>query len=1134
MRGTTGETRAGTIAGDDAAGSAVHGERVPAHHDDRVAAARGVADALANGRAASVVGTPGSGLTRTLVDAHARLLDVHGFAPDDVLVLTPNRAHADALRDQLTAGSRAVRTGGAGARSVQSYAFGIVAADSAVRQGEPMRFLSGADQDAVLASLMEGYADGRAPDPGWPEGFTAEMTATTSFRDQLRDAVDRVLERGIEPVDIDAAARRRNRREWSALARILQDYRDVTRAFSGYGGIDTSSVIATAVGILEDERACGTAVGGSWSFSGDTVPRCILVDAAQDVPDAVFGLLDGLRALGCGVAVLGCPDSSTQGFRGAGGGLLALWAATVKEAHGADGLFSLSAVAAEARGRGPLRDLCLSLSRRISAHLSLGHVPVEDQQRENLGEAAARVRVLVHGSAAERTRHVASVVRGWHHDDGVGFSDMAVIARTSGTAVALRAELGALGLPVESTDLPLSADPASVPLLALLTADLSDANERSALLDDLLTGVYGSVDALARRGLQRQAVRTAAERATDVRAAEGDAADARESSARVAVGADAADPLLRWIDTAPVQSLPAPLAKAAMLLNLGTELRAAGPHEALWALWEATGVADTWREAVLKDPRSPLRERLDAVVRLFALATKTEDTVGLGAEAFARRVLDQVYAQDSLGRRDSLDLLTVDSPAGTAHRDFSRVIVVDVDEGRWPNPRIRRNAFHPDDLIEELDDPEAAAVVDAPGEDVRRRRMRTIRDEASLFLAAASRARDELIVCAVDDGEASPSALHHYCRAYTDEDVSAEDGLRPDEDGGTHSGADSVLPARLRDVVGVARQHLLLAEEPEEWAELIAALAGAGLREADPQTWSTWFTVSSDAPARSADELVRIRPSQVERFATCPLQWFLVESGGRTVDTTAATMGTVVHAIAEHHAEPDRAAMLREFDEAFDMEQLPSEWERERLREEVESMIDTLCDYLSTSRDERSALSAAGADAAALSEVAVTASAPPDATGAPWTITGRIDRLEVLGDRVRVIDFKTGAKVPTATGILDDPQLLVYQYAVTEGALLVDGTADAAVSTLPSAGAQIVHLRGSTGRVKGVPRYLREQPAMEAGDEAHGRAGEMISRAAEGMRQPSFTAVTGPHCSYCPVRTSCPAIATTAPEGNDE
>ncbi|SMY12938.1 UrvD/REP family ATP-dependent DNA helicase [Brevibacterium jeotgali] len=1076
--------------------------------------ARSVAAALAAGRSAGVVGTPGSGLTRTLVEAHGRLHDEHGLAPDDVLVLTPNRAHADALRNRLTAGAQAVRTGGAGARSVQSYAFGIVAADSAVRLGEPMRFLSGADQDAVLASLLTGYAEGRSPDPGWPQSFTREMTGTVSFRDQLRDALDRILERGIEPTDIDAAAQRRDRTEWAALARIVQDYRDVTRAFSGYGGIDTSSVLATTAAILAEERAEGTTAGGIWSFSGESVPRCVLLDAAQDVPDAVNDLLQGLRALGCGVAVFGSPDSSTQGFRGAGGGLLSSWASTVRAEHGGDGFFALPARAGGARGAGAIRDLCVSLSRRISAHLPLGHVPPPGQSDDHDGDSA--VRVLEHRSAAERTRHAASIIRAWHHDDGVPFSDIAVVARTGGTAVALRAELGALGLPVESTDLPLSADPATLPLLELLTADLDDPAARSALLGRLLGGVYGNVDALALRGLQRQAVR----------ALVGDEDQPAD------------DPLLSWIDAADDDALPPPLARAAKLLELGVALRGAGPHEALWALWEATGVAEVWRGAVLNDPRSPLRERLDAVVRLFALATKTEDTVGLGASAFAVRVLDQVYAQDSIGRRDSLDLLTVDSPAGTAHRSYARVIVVDVDEGGWPNPRIRRNAFHPEDLIDELADTDAASVVDAPGEDMRRRRMKTIRDEASLFLSAASRARDELVVCALDDGETSPSALHHLCREFaTDAATGAADeeaSPGPHLDGRPADWRNSDLPPRLRDVVGLARQQMLLADEPEEWARLVAALAEAGLREADPQTWSTWFSVSSDAPAHSPDEPVRIRPSQVERFATCPLQWFLVECGGRTMDTTAAALGTVIHGIAEHHAEPDRAAMLQEYEETFDEEQIRSEWEREQQREDVEAMIDILCDYLALSRDELAALTAAGKSTAVLREVAVTASGADDAVGAPWTVTGRIDRLEVLGDSVRIVDFKTGKTVPTAKEILDDPQLLVYQYAVSEGALLVDGAVDVDASSLPSAGAQIVKLKGSASRVKGVPRYLREQPAMETGDEAHETAGELIGRAAEGMRRPAFTAVTGPHCTYCPVRTSCPAIATTTPEVIDQ
>src|SRR5699024_10486133 len=73
-----------------------------------------------------------------------------------------------------------------------------------------------------------------------------------------------------------------------------------------------------------------------------------------------------------------------------------------------------------------------------------------------------------------------------------------------------------------------------------------------------------------------------------------------------------ADPLLAWIDREGADRLPAPLARAAALLEHGARLRDDSPHLALWTLWEATGVATAWRDDVLRDPRSPLRERLDA------------------------------------------------------------------------------------------------------------------------------------------------------------------------------------------------------------------------------------------------------------------------------------------------------------------------------------------------------------------------------------------------------------------------------------------------------------------------------------------------------------------------------------------
>ena len=52
-----------------------------------------------------------------------------------------------------------------------------------------------------------------------------------------------------------------------------------------------------------------------------------------------------------------------------------------------EGLFALPAAPTQGRGAGSVRDLCLSLSRRISAHLELGHIPrVDEDSRQVDGE----------------------------------------------------------------------------------------------------------------------------------------------------------------------------------------------------------------------------------------------------------------------------------------------------------------------------------------------------------------------------------------------------------------------------------------------------------------------------------------------------------------------------------------------------------------------------------------------------------------------------------------------------------------------------------------------------------------------------------------------------------------------------
>ncbi|MFM9598132.1 UvrD-helicase domain-containing protein, partial [Streptomyces scabiei] len=73
-----------------------------------------------------VVGAPGSGKTTAIVE-RVRALLAAGLDPDEVLVLTPTRSSATALRDRLALAVR-VATPGPLARSVAAFAYQLVRA----------------------------------------------------------------------------------------------------------------------------------------------------------------------------------------------------------------------------------------------------------------------------------------------------------------------------------------------------------------------------------------------------------------------------------------------------------------------------------------------------------------------------------------------------------------------------------------------------------------------------------------------------------------------------------------------------------------------------------------------------------------------------------------------------------------------------------------------------------------------------------------------------------------------------------------------------------------------------------------------------------------------------------------------
>ena len=174
-----------------------------------------------------VVGAPGSGKTTTAVEtflARAAAGAQVGSHPlsSPALLLTPSRRAADRVRDLV--GSRLVGAGGSSrglVRSVASFAYAVVHARATALRLPPPTLVTGPQQDAILAELLAGHAEGLGRDPHWPAAIGPEARAQTAFRNQLRDLLTRAVELGLSPADLAALGRRAGRPEWESAAVVL-------------------------------------------------------------------------------------------------------------------------------------------------------------------------------------------------------------------------------------------------------------------------------------------------------------------------------------------------------------------------------------------------------------------------------------------------------------------------------------------------------------------------------------------------------------------------------------------------------------------------------------------------------------------------------------------------------------------------------------------------------------------------------------------------------------------------------------------------------------------------------------------------------------------------------------------------
>ncbi|OEJ29397.1 DNA helicase UvrD [Streptomyces agglomeratus] len=1065
-----------------------------------------------------VLAGPGTGKTTTLVEAVAARI-AKGADPERVLVLTFSRKAAVELRDRM-----ALRLGGAygpQATTFHSFCYALVRAhqDSDLFS-EPLRLLSGPEQDVAVRDLLAGHVDlerdGRTAPVHWPDELRACLT-TRGFADEVRAVLARSRELGLGPDALGAFATRTGRPDWKAAAAFLAEYLDV---LDMQGVLDYAELVHRAVLLAEQAE-----LTGRLSARYDAV----FVDEYQDTDPAQVRLLRALAGSGRTLVAFGDPDQSIYAFRGADVGGILDFPDTFR---GTDGSPSPVEVLTTSRRSGKA---LLEATRLLTRRMPLTRLPAEKvRAHRDLAPVreGGRTEVYTYPTAGTELDNIADILRRAHLEEGVPWNEMAVLVRAGGRTIpAVRRALTSAGVPLEidGDDLALRHEPAVTPLLTALRAVAEAALAPPARRGD--AGAHADRQAVPADPSPEHHTPDATTTwlSTEV---------AAELLASPLAGMDTADlrrlgRALRDEERAAGNRLPPPsdelLARAlaepgrlaahdpayargaqrlgALLREARTLLEAGGTaEEALWELWNGTSWPRRLERAALRGGaagRNADRD-LDAVCALFDTAARAEErSGGRGALNFLEELDAQDIAADTLSKRavrpDAVRLMTAHRSKGL---EWSLVVVAGVQEGLWPDLRRRGSLLEADRIGRD-----GLAEPLTPGA--------LLAEERRLFYVAATRARDRLVVTAVK--------------------APADDGDQP-------SRFLTELGAEPRDVTGRPRRPLAVAALVAELrattvdpaatpalrdaaARRLARLAALADEDGQPlvpsahpyRWWGLYDPTHSAVPLRDRDQPVALSGSALDQLAnTCSLQWFLGREVKADAPATAAQgFGNVVHVLADEVASgrtpADLAVLMERLDSVWDALAFDAPWKSQQEKEHARVALERFLQWHVMDRGGRTPV-------ATEHDFDVTLEA-----GGEYEvrIRGSMDRVETDAEgRAYVVDFKTGKAAPTRDEVARHPQLAVYQLAVREGA--VD---EAFGGTRPEpGGAELVQLRQAAAKKDGgeaLPKIQAQEPL--AGE----WVGDLLATAAGRVLDERFSPATGQHCTHCAFRASCSA----QPEG---
>ncbi|TFD67017.1 ATP-dependent DNA helicase [Cryobacterium sp. Hb1] len=981
---------------------------------------------LPDGVSAAVIGAPGSGKTTTLVELVADRVLNRGYSPSEVLVLVPTRAGATELRDRLAL-RLGVPTNGPLARSANSVAFQIVRSAVAQAGGPTPTLLTGGEQDQIIAELLQGHIDDETG-PAWPTTLGPDVRRLRGFRTELRDLMMRAVEYGVSPGQLERFAL--GRAEWAAAAEFIRGYEEA-KDQARPGQYDSTELARYAAAVVAGAQAgpAGVATLGSLADL-----RLIVLDDAQEVTQATITLLAQFQTRGVAIIAVGDPDISTGSFHGAHPDALGRLGSYLSEGRAVpEGRVAAPIVLQTVYRHGAnIRRVVAQVTGRIGAaaagtqRAAAGHDSTEASDRS--------VQTVVATSPADQLAVIARLLRERHVIDAMPWSRMAVIVRTGSLVPSISKGLAALEVPTQiSTASTALRDEYAVRafILALeVTLGRKPLDPEAAI--QLLRGPLGGLDPITLRRL-RAALRQH-ELATDT-------PTPRSADELLVVALQTPD-LLATIDNRTARRAAgcgASLRDAKIEYEAGATI-----EELLWGLWQRSGLDREWKEqstgtGIVADEAN---HNLDAVVALFSAAQRyVERTPSAPPVLFLEHLVDTDVPEDTLAPRALGAAVTVSTPSGTIGRDFDIVVVAGVQANVWPDLRIRGSLLGAGDLAV-VATGQGGTGNDAAGTDAR---TAVLHDELRMFAQAVSRATTELLVTAVSNEENEPSVFLR---------------LLPDPEPERAVDDFARYPLSLRGLAGRMRRDLTrairsparidseTAARAADAAATLSRLASENVPGAAPDQWYGLTDPSTVRPlndSATGDDPVRVSPSRMAAFETCPLHWLIGQVGGGS-SNTAANLGTIIHKVMEDCVDRRPEALWQGVESRWNELDFDADWQSRVQKVAARALTDRLASYLLDFENGGGEL------------LSAEGTFQLEVSGA--VLSGTIDRVERQADgRAVIVDLKTGKGDATSdVGVAEHPQLGAYQLAFQEG--VIEGVS----GDMALAGARLVII--SSGTVK--------------------------------------------------------------------